>query len=245
MRPPAAGLIAALACLLALGGCSREAADWSSATRANTPEAYQLYLQQHPRGVYAAQAEQRIEQLAAERDWQLASAANTREAYEQFVARHPDSRRVQEARVRIESLALAATVANSTGAGHSAAAARATGGVASARGALARRAPRVSGVARPAPATRAARQAHLGHRSGAAFVQLGAFSTRARAETQWRRLRARFPAQLGGLRARFVPTRGRARVLYRLQVRVSSRRGAEGLCAVLRRHAQPCLAPGA
>jgi hypothetical protein len=94
--------------LLALAGCSRqEAADWKQATLADSSEAYQLFLQQHPHSAEATQAQARVQQLAEQRDWQRASAADTRDSYQLFLQQHADSKWTQEARIRIENFAQA------------------------------------------------------------------------------------------------------------------------------------------
>jgi hypothetical protein len=94
--------------LLALAGCSRqEAADWKQATLADSSEAYQLFLQQHPHSAEATQAQARVQQLAEQRDWQVASAADTRDSYQLFLKQHADSKWTQEARIRIENFAQA------------------------------------------------------------------------------------------------------------------------------------------
>ncbi len=90
---------------LALAGCSRESADWKSASAADTAEAYQQFLQQYPKSAESAQAQARIKQIADDHDWQAAAAADTRDAYEQFVTQHADSKWAQEARIRIENFA--------------------------------------------------------------------------------------------------------------------------------------------
>ncbi|MGH8144087.1 MAG: hypothetical protein ACREU2_16415, partial [Steroidobacteraceae bacterium] len=92
---------------LLLAGCSHESADWKQATLANSTEAYQAFLQQHPHSPEAVQAQVRIKELTAQRDWQIASASDTRDAYQQFISAHPDSKWVQEARIRIENFAQA------------------------------------------------------------------------------------------------------------------------------------------
>ena len=97
--------IAGLALVL-LAGCSRAKDDWNAAQSADTGEAYQDFLQQHPDSEYAVQAQARLKQLAEDRDWQQAAAADKPEAYEQFVAQHADSKWAQEARVRIENFNL-------------------------------------------------------------------------------------------------------------------------------------------
>src|ERR1700722_11968487 len=113
MRPSAwIGLRAiTLALALAVAGCSHEGADWKAASGADTSEAYQQFLQQHPNSANAAQARTRIQQLQEVRDWQAAGAADTRDAYEQFLTQHPDSQWAQEARIRIENFAQSGTPA--------------------------------------------------------------------------------------------------------------------------------------
>src|SRR5271169_2914051 len=89
--------------LLALGGCSRVGGDWKAAQQADTSEAYQDFLHQHPDTEFTGQAQARIKQLAEDRDWQQAAQADTLDAYQQFLAQHADSKWAQEARVRIEN----------------------------------------------------------------------------------------------------------------------------------------------
>lgn len=95
-------LMLALVC----AGCSREKDDWKTAQAADTTEAYQEFMRQHPDSELGVQAQARVKQLSEDRDWQQAAAADTRDAYEQFVAQHADSKWAQEARVRIENLNL-------------------------------------------------------------------------------------------------------------------------------------------
>src|SRR5579862_8825781 len=110
-------LLAALAALIG-AGCSHEAADWKSATLANTSEAYQNFLQQYPHSREATEAQARVKQLIEARDWQNATDSNTREAYQQFMDQHPDSKWNQEAKIRVENFAQgdagAAAVAKAT-----------------------------------------------------------------------------------------------------------------------------------
>jgi SPOR domain len=287
-------IAAATACAaLLLGGCSRESADWKQASVANTPEAYQLFLQQHPHAAEAPQAQSRLQQLSEQRDWQIASATDTRDGYQQFVTKHPDSKWVQEARIRIENFAqagvsggaaLAANPAGEPVAGAAAASgastatheARAQGAPAprpstvetgpaapaassatarvAAPGAPPAAAARTSAptrtVSRSHPSTRslAARRAHSvlvarAHRTAHSrppLLQLGAFRSKARAQSEWRELTARF-STLKSLTPHYVVARSRGERVVRLQVRVSSTRVASGLCATLRRHARPCV----
>jgi len=238
-------LPAALAALM-VAGCSHEAADWKSATLANTSEAYQSFLQQYPHSREATDAQARIKQLTEERDWQNAITANTRDAYQQFTTQHPDGKYAQEAKLRIENFAQADL------------------GAAAAANADANPTPGASPNATPsaaAPAETASVPTRSVHKPKEAllassrhvsrvpdartsarsqWVQLGAFGSKSRAESRWRQLAARFSA-LKTLHPRYVAVRSHQHHVYRLEVRVSSAAAASGLCATLKRHAQACM----
>jgi hypothetical protein len=79
----------------------------------------------------------------------------------------------------------------------------------------------------------------------ARYVQLGAYSTRSRAESAWKALSAQFPHELKALQPRYVPGKIHARSIVRLQVGVSSRAMAKGVCSKLRKHAQSCVSVSA
>jgi cell division protein FtsN len=107
MRKSHIALLAVLvAGTLGIAGCSHVADDWKAAQAADTTEAYQDYLRQHPDSEFGVPAQERIKQLAENRDWQQAATADTLDAYQQFVAAHADGKWAQEARVRIENLQL-------------------------------------------------------------------------------------------------------------------------------------------
>ena len=91
---------------LAIAGCSRVKEDWQAAQTADTTEAYQDFLRQHPDSEFGVAAQERVRQLAEDRDWQQAAKADTLDAYQQFVAAHADGKWAQEARVRIENFQL-------------------------------------------------------------------------------------------------------------------------------------------
>jgi hypothetical protein len=185
-----------------LAGCSHESADWKSATTADTSQAYQQFLTQHPKSANAAQAQTRIQQLREEHDWQVATAADTREGYEQFLAQHADSLNAQEARIRIENFAQSATTTS----------------------------------------VAALNKSHVATTSvGAHYVQLGAFSSQAHAESQWKRLSAKFSRELSSLTPRYLAGKSHAGAVIRLQVAVNSRAQGKALCEKLRAHAQTCV----
>lgn len=102
-----AGTIALAAVLLGLcAACSSEQQDWHSAQSADTPEAWQRFIEQHPESELATQARQRIAQIDELHDWQRADGAATVEAYRSFLARHPSGRWSEQARIRIEAFSL-------------------------------------------------------------------------------------------------------------------------------------------
>ncbi len=109
MRKSQIALIALLtAVVFTIVGCSHVGEDWKAAQTADTTEAYQDFLRQHPDSEYGVAAQERVRQLAEDRDWQQASKADTLDAYQQFVAVHADGKWAQEARVRIENFQLSA-----------------------------------------------------------------------------------------------------------------------------------------
>jgi cell division septation protein DedD len=224
----------AMAAVLILAGCSRESADWKSATTADTSEAYRQFLQQHPKSSNADTARERLQALAEDRDWQAAAAADTRVAYEQFVAQHADSKWVQEARIRIENFA-------QTGSGTSSAAAAALAPSPKTvpppkplpPKSLPPKSPTATPVAHPKVAGAATSHGN--------YVQLGAFKTKERAQSEWKTLSARFPSELKALKPDYVEGPSKHGTVYRLRVAVSSVAAAKGLCDQLKKHAQLCV----
>jgi cell division septation protein DedD len=227
-----------------LVGCSRVKDDWHAAQSADTNEAYQDFLQQHPDSEFAVQAQARLKQLAEDRDWQQAASTDTPEAYEQFVAQHADSKWAQEARVRIENFNLsgggqATPPAPTEAAGVGPVAPGVTGAAAAAPAAAPAPTPKPAApqpAAKPAPKPAAAPA-----EAGSHLVQLGAFSTRARAEADWRQLQSKFAAELKGLRPRYVAGRSQGKSIVRLQVGLATGQRATAVCASLKKRGQACV----
>jgi hypothetical protein len=232
-------IIAMVLTLLLFSACSREGADWKSASTADTVESYQQFLQQHPKAPNAAAAQARLNALLEDRDWQSAASADTRVAYEQFVAQHADSKWVQEAKIRIENFAQGAT--NGSGSATASSQSSAATPIAPPDSAV------VHAPARNAAPTKLASAAPKGSaaKTGAAthgnFVQLGAFSTRARAQSEWKQVSARFPDEFKSLKPDYVAGKSKSGTVYRLRVPVSSVAAAKGLCGALKKHAQICV----
>jgi cell division protein FtsN len=210
-----------VAILCAVGACSHEKRDWHAAQSADTIEAYEEFVKEHPKSARSAEVEARIAQLTEDRDWQRASSTDTADAYRQFLAAHPQAKSAAEARIRIENFGLngTATVASAPPGPLAAAAA----------------APAAAAPSNPAATESAASAASYG-------VQLGAFSTQAKAQSQWRRLMALYGAQLHG--AVSEVERGKSsngRHVYRLKAKVGSEASARSLCAQLKKHSQACV----
>jgi len=220
MRNTGICLISMICAMLVLAGCSRESADWKSATTADTTEAYQQFLQQYPHSSNSQTATTRLKALMEDHDWQAAAAADTRVAYQQFIAQHTDSKWVQEARIRIENFSATAASAAPGAAREPAAASSPT-----------------ASAAKVAATKHQAREAAHGN-----FVQLGAFSSRERAQSEWKQLAAKFPSELKTLKPAYIEGSSRAGPVYKLRVPVSSVAAARDLCGTLKKHSQRCLA---
>ncbi len=102
-----AGRLALITLLAGLAGaCSREQQDWHSAESADTSEAWQRFVEQHPESELVNQARTRIAQLEAQRDFQNADRVGTVDAYRDYLAHHPSSPWSERARIRIEAFSL-------------------------------------------------------------------------------------------------------------------------------------------
>jgi cell division septation protein DedD len=218
-------ILMSVALLAAASGCTHEQRDWHSAQAANTIEAYEQFITAHPKSARAADAQVRISQLTEERDWQRASTTDTADAYRQFLALHPQAKFAPEARIRIENFGLSGTAAPP-----------APGGAPPSTAAPA------TAVALPPAQPAAASEAAENENAGSYAVQLGAFTSKAKAQAQWHRVSARFAAELRGT----VPdirqgksTKGHH--VYRLQAKPLTEARARSVCAALLKKAQACV----
>jgi cell division septation protein DedD len=222
-------------------GCSHVGDDWKAAQAADTTEAYQDFLRQHPDSEYGVPAQERIKQLAEDRDWQQASKTDTLDAYQQFVATHADGKWAQEARVRIENFQLTAS-----GSSPAATPRGAPGSTAAAGPAPPASAPVAAAPSKPA-AKPAAKPVAAGKTKSAAghLVQLGAFSSKARAEAAWKKISGRFASQLKALKPHYaVVQKVHAKPVVRLQLGLDTAEHARALCAALKQGSQPCIPVG-
>ena len=86
--------------------CSQEQQDWRAAEGADSTEAWQRFVDQHPDSELVNQARNRIAQLDARRDFQYAERIGTVDAYRDFLTHHPSGTWSEHARIRIESFSL-------------------------------------------------------------------------------------------------------------------------------------------
>jgi cell division septation protein DedD len=255
--------------LLGLAACNRVGDDWKSAQAADTSEAYQQFIQQHQDSEFATKAQERIRQLSEDREWQAASGQDTREGYEQFLAQHAESKWAQEARARIDifkqtaaaEAAPAPATADAAPAVANGAAPEPVAAPAPAPAPAVAQAPQSKPAAvmqaapakaaphnaAPAKATAAAKPAAKPIRvatvSGTHFAQLGAFSSRERAEQEWKSLHTRLGEELGTLQPRYTTGKNGSQLVYRLQVGMATQEQVADLCARLRKRSQACI-PG-
>ncbi|HEY5102963.1 MAG TPA: SPOR domain-containing protein [Steroidobacteraceae bacterium] len=211
-----------VAMLVLMSGCSHESRDWQAAQSANTIEAYEAFVTEHPKSAHLGDAQARVEQLTEDRDWQRASTTDTVDAYRQFLAAHPQAKSAQEARIRIENFGL-----NGGAAAPAAPAAQAFAA-----------GPAMAPVS-PAPPSTSHPQQEQAH---AYRVQLGAFSTQAKAERQWHKLTAHYGKELHGLEPDIERGKGaKGRHVFRLKAQLPSEAKARALCAQLQKRGQACV----
>ena len=232
-------LLAGLALLL--GGCSRDSDDWKAAQAANTPEAYDAFLRKYPQSAYAGPALQRGKEIAEQRDWELATQVDTADSYREFLVRHGEGKWASEARVRIENFSLGDATALPP-IGPLLAEPVASRPVVRAAPPAPPAAPKAQAATAAAAGAASAAASSLS-RTASARIQLGAFSTEARARNEWQRLQSRFPS-LAPLSSDTSAVKVSAGHLFRLQAGVQSTEQAREICATLRTAGQACIVVG-
>ena len=219
-----------------------EERDWERATVADTADAYQQFLTQHPEGKWAQEARIRIENFnvldgatpaegaPAAPEAAAAAAATPAPATAPKVAESKPAAPKPEApkpEAPKPAAAAKAPAPKAAPAPKPAAAAKAPAAPKAAAPAVAAKAPAVSSKA--AAAT-----------TGSHRVQLGAFSSEAKADAEWKRVSAGH-AELKGLSPQIVPAQTSAGRLYRLQVGVTSEQRGRAICKSLTAQGQACV----
>jgi hypothetical protein len=95
-----------------------------------------------------------------------------------------------------------------------------------------------SGATKDAAAKGAVKTADVS--TGMVYAQLGAFSSRARAEAGWQKLHGSV-ADLASLKPHYSVAKSGSENVYRLQVGVKTREQALTLCATLRKRSLACI----
>lgn len=232
------GLIIALLALALLGGCG-ELQDWRSTQRADTLEAYESFVARYPQSQYVPVAQRRLADLIEQRDWLIATESDTAEGYRNFINTHPKGRWTREARVRLQNFmstpgvlgpaaiepaepppamlpdeplpdAVTAEPLDTTTTFDS----------------PTPPAPPPATLVEPAPVT---------HR-----IQLGAYTSRAKALEAWREARTRH-TELQGLVSQVIMGSNGQVEIYRLQASVASEERAREICQVLVAAQQGCV----
>ena len=224
---------AALALTLGLSACSREADDWRSAQAADTRASYSQFLKQYPGSAHGKEAQLRLAQLAEDEAWQSATVTDSQMGYQQFLARYPEGKWAQEARVRIENFSLTpptplvAPVAS----------AQAEPPAAAPVVAAPPSPPKAEAPKKSAPRTEVARKPTV---SGFG-VQLGAFSSKEKAESAWAALEKSHKDAWGGEAHQIVAGRAGTAELFRLRVPQANEAAARKLCDRLKSASQACV----
>ena len=84
--------------------CNTAAGDWDKATAANTPAAYQTFLQKHGTDTHADDARARIARLQDDNDWTMAKNENSEKSYGDYLQQHASGSHVAQAHDELTSL---------------------------------------------------------------------------------------------------------------------------------------------
>lgn len=208
-----------------------EERDWERATVADSAEVYQQFLTQHPDGKWAQEARIRIENFnvlntgaAKPAAAAGAAAAAVTPGARPAAGAVPSSAKPPAASVAPSMPVPASAVAKVTAAAKPAAQPKA-------------------GTARkvePVTAVNAAPKSARSVATGAHRIQLGAFSSKAKANLEWKRVSGAY-SDLQGLTSQVIAAQTSAGKLYRLQVSVASKDRGRAICKALAAHKQPCI----
>lgn len=87
--------------------------DWENAEQENTISSYQIYLQNHSKGLFTSKARQNIQVLEDEIDWRIAQTIDSESSYKDYINRHPSGQFINQAKSKAESLATNGTFTDS------------------------------------------------------------------------------------------------------------------------------------
>jgi cell division septation protein DedD len=224
---------------LGLAGCSREADDWRGAQAADTSMSYEQILHQYPRSAHVNEANTRLAQLAEDEAWQGATSVDTQMGYQQFLTRYPDGKWAQEARVRIENFSLTASAAPPVSAPVAPPVATPAAPPVEAAAPVVAPPAAEKPVAKPPVAKKKAEPARS--EDSGFGAQLGAFSSKVKADADWARLEKQFKDELGSAKHLVVPGRAGQGQVYRLRVPQTGAKAARQLCERLKARNEVCV----
>lgn len=244
-------LIVAASVVAAVAACSNPEADWQKAEAEDTEAAYQAFLKDHPEGEWAQRAQAQLDALKDARDWENAQTADAIEGYNNYLLAHPTGAHMGEARQRITELETEAAWAAAQTAGSKEAledfllryadAPQAE----QARAQLAALAPpppppapepAPKPVAKPAAKPAPAKAAALP--KGDWQVQVGAFSSQAKAQSEKARIEKRFKGTVGTLTVQ-KPAGGDS--VWRVKSAGLTEAAARSACQKLKGAGQDCV----
>ena len=205
--------------------------EWQAASGQDTKEAYEQFLAQHADSKWAQEAHARLDNFQQGAATAPPATGDASPATPAVVASQP-----------------AAAAATAAPAAAPAAAVAQAAPPASEKPAAAKSATESKPVAAKAAASTAksatkpaTKTAHAASASGKHYAQLGAFSSRQRAEQEWKKIHARLGAELGSLQPHYSASKSGSQQLYRLQVGLASPQQVVELCAKLKKHSQSCI----
>ena len=227
--------VASLSLLAGMLLCScgdSESVAWQQALHEDSSAGYATYLQHFPNGMQAGRAASRAKALADQQDWQIAVQRDSSAAYQTYLDLHRDGVWRELAQARIEPAPVPAPVE----------------AVAPVVTEPASEPPEATAPAAPKRASPASREQSRPRRPDnkigvPAMVQIGVFSSEARARAAWAAAQAASPA----LREKFMQidrVQGASQPLYRLRAAVGRPAAATAVCAELARATLQCVVVG-
>lgn len=189
-------------------------------------------------------------------DWRAAQAADTSLAYSHFINQHPESSHIAAARSRGSALAVteaAAMIVGDTPAAAVVAPAppddtmpvaavpppvAATPTVVAAPAAVPLQ-PAPQAVTPPKPAAVPSKPSSA--KASGYGAQIGAFSSRAKAQAQWQTIEKRYSRELAGSTHQIAEGKAGSKAVFRLKVPQPSQAAAKALCSRLAAGGQSCV----
>ena len=228
-----------------------EERDWERATVADTADAYQQFLAQHAEGKWAQEARIRVENFnvldGSSKGAAAAAGASAAAAAAGAAKGGAASAATPAAIVKPVAAPQPATKAATKAALAPKSVAAPKPAMAPKPATTAKSATRPAAKAAPKSTpthTGAAAKSHAattsGGGSGSTRIQLGAFSTEAKANQEWQRISGKF-AELKGLSPQITSVKTANGKLYRLRVGVSSRQRGRDICSALSAQKQGCI----